>query len=309
VFKPADSVPASAWALTDILFRAGLPAGVLNLVMGRGSLVGNAIVNHDLVDAVSFTGSQDVGQRIAGQLITRLAKIQLEMGGKNPLVILDDADLDVAVEVAVQGSYYSTGQRCTASSRLIVTRGIHDAFVEAVIRRLERIRVGHALDPDIDIGPVAEEKQLRSNLDYIQTGKAEGAELAFGGEPLQRTTQGFYMQPALFVQARNDMRIAREEIFGPVACVVFAADYEEALAIANDTQFGLSSGIVTTSLKYASHFKRHSSAGLVMVNTPTAGVDFHVPFGGRKKSSYGPREQGRYAAEFYTSVKTAYTAP
>jgi acyl-CoA reductase-like NAD-dependent aldehyde dehydrogenase len=308
VFKPADSVPASAWALTDILFRAGLPAGVLNLVMGRGSIVGNAIVNHDLVDAVSFTGSQEVGQRIAGQLITRMAKIQLEMGGKNPLIVLDDADLDVAVEVAVQGSYYSTGQRCTASSRLIVTRGIHDAFVHALTARLKQINVGNALDPKTDIGPVAEERQLQGNLDYVQIGQAEGAQLAFGGGRLERATNGFYMEPALFVDARNDMKIAREEIFGPVACIIPADDYDEALAIANDTQFGLSSGIVTTSLKYASHFKRHSGAGLAMVNVPTAGIDFHVPFGGRKKSSYGPREQGRYAVEFYTSIKTAYTA-
>jgi aldehyde dehydrogenase (NAD+) len=230
------------------------------------------------------------------------------MGGKNPLVVLDDADIEVAVEVAVQGSYYSTGQRCTASSRLIVTSGIHDAFVDALIGRLAQLRVGHALDPASNVGPVAEDRQLRGNLEYVEVGKSEGAQLVFGGTTLDRPTEGFYMQPALFVHARNHMRIAREEIFGPVACVIPAANYDEALAIANDTQFGLSSGIVTSSLKHASHFKRNASAGLVMVNTPTAGVDFHVPFGGRKRSSYGPREQGRYAAEFYTTVKTTYTA-
>lgn len=307
VFKPADAVPASAWALTEIIVRAGVPAGVFNLVMGRGSVVGDTIVGHRDVDAVSFTGSQAVGQQLAGQLAGRLAKVQLEMGGKNPLIVLDDADLDLAVEVAVQGAYYSTGQRCTASSRLIVTRGIHDAFVEAVTERLQLIRVGDALDPRTVIGPVAEAKQLHSNRDYLEVGKAEGAELVVAGE-ICDSQRGHFMRPALFVGASNDMRIAREEIFGPIACVICADNYDEAVALANDTDFGLSSGIVTTSLRHSADFKRRSSAGMVMVNTPTAGVDFHVPFGGRKQSSYGPREQGRYAAEFYTTVKTAYTA-
>ena len=308
IFKPADSVPASAWALTEVLVRVGIPAGVFNLVMGRGSIVGDRMVGHSLIDAVSFTGSQETGKRIAGRLIGRLAKIQLELGGKNPLVILDDADIDIAVNVALQGAFHSTGQRCTASSRLIVTAGIHDRFVDALLRKISAIRVGHALDPQTDVGPVADEGQLRGNLAYVDIGKNEGAELAFGGNVLERPTPGYFMQPALFLGARNHMRIAREEIFGPVACVLRADDYEEALAIANDTEFGLSSGIVTTSLKYATDFKRHSAAGMVMVNTPTAGVDFHVPFGGRKQSSYGPREQGRHAADFYTTIKTAYTA-
>jgi len=303
VFKPADAVPASAWALTEIIVRAGVPQGVFNLVMGRGSVVGDTIVGHGDVDAVSFTGSQAVGQQLAGQL----AKVQLEMGGKNPLIVLDDADLGVAVEVAAQGAYYSTGQRCTASSRLIVTRGIHDAFVEALTERLRAIRVGDALDPRTVIGPVAESKQLNSNRDYLDIGKAEGAELVVAGE-ICESPRGHFMRPVLFVGASNDMRIAREEIFGPIACVIRADDYDEAVALANDTDFGLSSGIVTTSLRHSADFKRRSSAGMVMVNTPTAGVDFHVPFGGRKQSSYGPREQGRYASEFYTTVKTAYTA-
>ncbi|MDR7156430.1 aldehyde dehydrogenase (NAD+) [Sphingobium xenophagum] len=307
VFKPADAVPASAWALTEIIARSGVPAGVFNLVMGRGGVVGDTIVGHHDIDAVSFTGSQAVGQQLASQLAGRLAKVQLEMGGKNPLIVLDDADLGVAVEVAAQGAYYSTGQRCTASSRLIVTRGIHDAFVEALIGRLQAIQVGDALDPRTVIGPVAEAKQLQSNHDYLDVGKAEGAELVVAGE-ICESQRGHFMRPALFVGASNDMRIAREEIFGPIACVIRADDYDEAVAFANDTDFGLSSGIVTTSLRHSSDFKRRSSAGMVMVNTPTAGVDFHVPFGGRKQSSYGPREQGHYAAEFYTTVKTAYTA-
>lgn len=306
VFKPAELVPGSAWALVDILVRAGLPAGVLNLVMGRGSVVGEEIVSSQDVDGVSFTGSVATGQAIAAKVVARMGKVQLEMGGKNPLVITDDADLDVAVECAIQGSYFSTGQRCTASSRLIVTPGIHDRFVQAMQARLSALKVGDALAAGTDIGPVVDQSQLETDLSYINIGVEEGARLVHGGERLQRQHDGFYLSPALFVDADNTMRIAREEIFGPVAAVIRASDYEHALALANDTQFGLCAGIVTTSLKLASHFKRHAQAGMIMVNLATAGVDYHVPFGGRKGSSYGPREQGRYAAEFYTTVKTAY---
>ena len=309
VFKPAELVPASAWALADILRRAGTPPGVFNLVMGRGSVVGEAFVNSPDVNGISFTGSVPTGRSIAAKAVARMAKFQLEMGGKNPLVIVDDADLDVAVNVATQGSYFSTGQRCTASSRLIVTEGIHDRFVAALTERLKRLKVDDALTPGTDLGPVVDQSQLDIDLRYIEIGKQEGARLAFGGERLERATKGYYLAPALFVDARPDMRIAREEIFGPVACVIRARNYEAALEMANDTEFGLSSGIVTTSLKLASHFKRYAQAGMVMVNAPTAGVDYHVPFGGTKGSSYGPREQGRYASEFFTTVKTAYTAP
>jgi aldehyde dehydrogenase (NAD+) len=238
-----------------------------------------------------------------------MAKVQLEMGGKNPLVVLDDADLPTAVNVAVQGSYYSTGQRCTASSRLIVTEGIHDRFVAALADKLKTLRVDDALASGTDIGPVVDQSQLDQDLAYIEVGRGEGAKLVAGGERLRRDTEGYYLAPALFTDAHNGMRIAREEIFGPVAAVIRARNYDEALALANDTEFGLCAGVVTTSLKHASHFKRHAQAGMVMVNLPTAGVDYHVPFGGRKGSSYGPREQGRYAAEFYTTVKTSYTAP
>jgi aldehyde dehydrogenase (NAD+) len=238
-----------------------------------------------------------------------MAKVQLEMGGKNPLVVLDDADLPTAVNAAIQGAYYSTGQRCTASSRLIVTAGIHDRFVAAMTDKLKSLKVDDALAPGTDIGPVVDPSQLEQDLRYIEIGKSEGARLAAGGERLTRDKEGYYLSPALFTGADNNMRIAREEIFGPVACVIRARDYDEALALANDTEFGLCTGIVTTSLKHAAHFKRHAQAGMVMVNLPTAGVDYHVPFGGRKGSSYGPREQGRYAAEFYTTVKTAYIAP
>ena len=309
VFKPAELAPASAWMISDCLKRAGIPPGVFNLVMGRGSVVGELFVTSPEVNAISFTGSVPTGRAIAAKAVARMAKVQLEMGGKNPLVVVDDADLATAVNVAVQGSYFSTGQRCTASSRLIVTAGIHDRFVAAVTEKLKALRVDDALAPGVDIGPVVDQSQLDIDLDYIKVGRSEGAQLVYGGELVERATKGFYLSPALFVDAKPGMRIAREEIFGPVACVIKAKDYEEALALANDTEFGLSAGICTTSLKHASHFKRHAQAGMVMVNAPTAGVDYHVPFGGSKGSSYGPKEQGRYAAEFYTNVKTAYTAP
>ncbi len=231
------------------------------------------------------------------------------MGGKNPLVVLDDADLDVAVNCAVQGAYFSTGQRCTASSRLIATPGIHDRFVDALTRRLAALAVDDALKPGTEIGPVVDQAQLDQDVSYLAIGQEEGGELAFGGNRLEREHDGYYLEPALFVGTTNDMRLNREEVFGPVAAVLKADDYEHAVALANDTEFGLVSGVVTTSLKHASDFKRQAEAGMVMVNLPTAGVDYHVPFGGRKGSSYGPREQGRYAQEFYTVVKTAYTAP
>jgi aldehyde dehydrogenase (NAD+) len=224
-------------------------------------------------------------------------------------VVLNDADLGNAVSAAVQGAFFSTGQRCTASSRIIVEKDIYPRFVQAVQEQLAGLRVGHALRSDTHIGPVVDQSQLEQNLSYVEIGKQEGARLAFGGERLQRDTEGFFMAPALFTDCSNDMRISREEIFGPIASVIPADNYEHALALANDTEFGLSSGICTTSLKHASHFKRHAQAGMVMVNAATAGVDYHVPFGGRKASSFGPREQGAYAAEFYTTVKTAYVAP
>lgn len=309
VFKPADLVPASAWALAEIISRSDLPAGVFNLVMGRGREVGEAILTSNDVDAITFTGSVETGSHIAKKAVERMARFQLEMGGKNPLVILDDADLDVAVNSAINGAYFSTGQRCTASSRLIVTQGIHSRFVDAMKQRIAALKVDNALKPDTQIGPVVDQSQLQRNQEYLDIGKGEGATLACGGERLKRDTDGYYMAPALFTDASNDMRINREEIFGPIAAVIAVSDYETALATANDTPFGLTSGIVTTSLKYASDFKRRSQSGLVMVNLPTAGTDYHVPFGGRKASSYGPREQGQYARDFYTIVKTSYTSP
>lgn len=306
VLKPADLVPGSAWALAEIISRSGLPAGVFNLVMGDGATVGQALVNHPEVDAISFTGSQAVGAQIAAACVAQHKKVQLEMGGKNPQVVLDDADLGLAVELCAQSAFFSTGQRCTASSRLIVTDGIHDRFVQALMARVQALKVDNALKAGTEIGPVASQAQLAKNLSYLEIARSEGAELLCGGQLLERETPGHYMAPAL-LSSTASMRINREEVFGPVASIIRVRDYDEALAVANDTPFGLAAGIATTSLKHATHFKRHAQAGMVMVNLPTAGVDYHVPFGGRKGSSYGPREQGRHAAEFFTTVKTAYT--
>lgn len=308
VFKPADLVPGCGWALADIISRSGLPAGVFNLAMGPGRIVGEALTTDPRVNAVSFTGSTATGERVLMACAKRRAKVQLEMGGKNPLVVLADADLEVAVNAAIQGAFYSTGQRCTASSRLIVDESIYTRFIDAMTARLATLKVGHALEQGIDIGPVVDSSQLEQDLGYIEIAKAEGARLAFGGERLKRATEGYFLNPALFVDCEPGMRHVREEIFGPVASVLPARGYEHALALANDTEFGLTAGICTTSLKHATHFKRNAKAGMVMVNVPTAGVDYHVPFGGTKGSSYGSREQGSAAVEFFTTMKTAYTS-
>ncbi|MDD0808989.1 aldehyde dehydrogenase family protein [Curvibacter sp. RS43] len=311
VFKPAELVPGCAWALAEILSRSGLPAGAFNLVMGPGAELGGALIEDRRVHGVSFTGSQTTGRRIAQACTAHGIKFQLEMGGKNPLIVLDDADLAVAVNCAVQGAFFSTGQRCTATSRIIVTDGIHDRFVQALTQRMAQLRVGDARTAGVDLGPVVDERQLAIDLGYIASAQSEGATLAFGGQHRERDENGqagFFLTPALFTDTHPDMRINSEEVFGPVATVQRARHYDEALALANNTPFGLSSGLCTTSLRHATHFKRHAQAGMVMVNTPTAGADYHVPFGGRKASSMGAREQGAYANEFYTTVKTAYTA-
>ncbi|CAB3810201.1 aldehyde dehydrogenase family protein [Paraburkholderia fynbosensis] len=308
VVKPADLVPGSTWELVKIIAEAGAPAGVINLVMGRGSVVGEALVSSPDVDALSFTGSVATGRAIGAKCFASGKKFQLEMGGKNPMVVLDDADLNVAIEACINGAFYSTGQRCTASSRFIVTEGIYDRFIDGMKARMQALKVGDALADGTHIGPVVDDKQLQQDERYIAVAREEGGTV-FGGERVECDTRGYFLAPALVTDTTPAMRINREEVFGPVASVIKVKDYDEALKVANDTEFGLSAGICTTSLKYASHFRRHMQAGMVMVNTATAGVDYHVPFGGRKGSSYGPREQGSYAREFYTTVKTAYVSP
>ena len=305
VLKPATLTPAIAFALAQIIEEAGAPPGVFNLVMGEGD-VGGAIVNHPDVDGISFTGSQGVGALVAAGAIKRQARLQLEMGGKNPLVVLDDADLDRAVAVALDGAFFGTGQRCTASSRIIATEGIHDRFVKALAERAKALRVGDALDPSTQIGPVVSEQQLQQNLRYVGIARDEGGTVLTGGDPLTLDQRGWYMAPTVISETAPDMRINTEEVFGPVASIIRVSNYEEALEIANRGQFGLSAGIVTNSLKHARHFRRAVRAGMVMVNLPTAGVDYHVPFGGTRKSSYGSREQGFAAVEFYSQTKTVY---
>ena len=306
ILKPSEKTPAVACALAEIIAHSGLPEGVFGMVNGDGAGAGQALCASPGVDAVSFTGSVATGRAIARTATERMAKVQLEMGSKNALVVLGDADLDLAVQCAINGAYFGTGQKCTASSRLIIERAVYEPFLEKFMAEASQLRVGHALDPETQIGPVIDLQQLEKNLEYIDIGRAEGATLAMGGERLERPTSGYFMQPALFTGGTNDMRLNREEVFGPIACTLVADDYEHALAMANDTEFGLTAGIMTRSLSRAAHFKRHAEAGCVMVNLPTAGTDYHVPFGGRKQSSFGPREQGQYASEFYTICKTAY---
>ncbi|MFN3536320.1 MAG: aldehyde dehydrogenase family protein [Brevundimonas sp.] len=306
VIKPAGQTPATAEALVAILHEAGLPKGVVNMIIGRGR-VGQAIVDHTGVDAISFTGSQGVGAGVAQGAVKRQARVQLEMGGKNPLVVMDDADLDRAVQIALDGSFFATGQRCTASSRLIVQDGIHDRFVAALAEKVKALRVGDALDPETQMGPAVSEDQMETSYRYIDVAKGDGGRIVTGGERLKLDKPGWYVQPTLIADTARDMRINQEEVFGPVASTIRVKSYEEALEVANGVEFGLSAGIVTTSLKHARDFQRNARAGMVMVNLPTAGVDYHVPFGGSKKSSYGPREQGFAAVEFFTQTKTAYS--
>ena len=306
IWKPANVTPASAVALTEIISRQDIPAGLFSLVMGAGRDVGQRLVESAKVNAISFTGSVPVGKGIATAAIQNLTKVQLEMGSKNALAVMDDGDIDLAVTLALGGAFGGSGQKCTASSRLIVHEGVHDAFVEKLIKGAEAMKVDHALAEGTQIGPVVSEQQLNENLAYVDLGKSEGAELACGGTRVERATEGYYMTPGVFLNTTNDMRINREEMFAPLAAVIKVGSYDEAVATVNDTNFGLTAGIVTRSLARASHFRRNARTGVVTVNLPTAGTDYHVPFGGRGDSSYGPREQGAYAKEFYTTVKTAY---
>lgn len=306
IWKPANLTPASAVALTEIIAKQDIPAGLFSLVMGPGSEVGETIAAHPGVKAVSFTGSVPVGKRIAQVAIGNFTKLQMEMGSKNALAVMDDANLDLAVSVALGGAFGGTGQKCTASSRLVVHEGIHDAFVERLIAGAQAMKVGHALAEGTQIGPVVSQTQLDENMAYVNLGLSEGAELACGGELLDLDSPGFYMSPGVFLGTHNEMRINREEMFAPLTSVIKVGSYQEALSVVNDTDFGLTSGIVTRSLARANHFRRNAQTGVVTVNLPTAGTDYHVPFGGRGESSYGPREQGRSADEFYTVVKTAY---
>ncbi len=306
VWKPANLTPASAVALVEIIARQDVPKGLVSLVMGAGSAIGQRLVESPKVGAISFTGSVPVGKGIAAGAIQNLTRVQMEMGSKNALAVMDDADLDLAVSLALGGAFGGSGQKCTASSRLVVHQSVHDQFVEKLVAGANAMKVGHALEAGTQMGPVVSEQQLKENLAYVELAASEGAELLCGGQRLEMATNGYYMSPGVFVGTNNDMRINREEMFAPLACVIPVASYDEALHVVNDTNFGLTAGIVTTNLARATHFRRNAQSGCVMVNLPTAGTDYHVPFGGRGDSSYGPREQGQTARDFYTIVKTAY---
>ena len=308
IWKPANLVPASAVALAVIIASTDLPAGLFNLVMGAGSSIGDALVTSAAIDAITFTGSVETGRRIAAGAIANMTRMQMEMGSKNALAVMDDADIDLAVACAVNGAYGGTGQKCTASSRIIVHDAVHDQFVDKMLAATKALQVGHALEEGTQIGPVVNDTQLAENLDYVALAKSEGGEILCGGERLSLAHDGFYMAPCLVAGTHNDWRVNREEMFAPIACIMRARSYDEALNIVNDTPLGLTAGIITKSLARASHFRRNADTGCVMVNLPTAGTDYHVPFGGRGDSSYGPREQGQYAVDFFTSVKTAYIA-
>ena len=306
IWKPANLVPASAVALAEIISRQDLPAGLFNLVMGAGGSIGQQLIESPAIDAISFTGSVEVGKQIAQSAIGNLTKVQMEMGSKNALAVMDDGDMEIAVAAALGGAFGGTGQKCTASSRLIVHSAVHDEFVERLAAGAAAMVVDNALKDGTQIGPVVSQTQLDENMAYMELAKSEGGEIICGGDRVSRDTDGYYMTPAVVAGTGNDWRINKEEMFAPIACVIKADSYDEALHLVNDTHFGLTSGIVTRDLARASHFRRNARTGCVMVNLPTAGTDYHVPFGGRGSSSYGPREQGGYAVEFYTTVKTAY---
>ena len=304
VLKPSTFVPGCAVMLARVLEDAGVPKGVFNLVIGDGRAAGNIMI--DAADALTFTGGTATGRDVLKRAAETMTKCQLELGGKNALVVLDDADLDLAVDIAANGAWIQTGQRCTGTERFIVTKGIHDAFVERLIKAAKAYRVGHALDPDTQIGPVANEAQFKSNLEFIADAKAEGAELAAGGAVVMGRTRGLYLAPTLFIGTRGNWRCNQHESFGPIASVIKVEDLDEAIATANDCEYKLSSGIATTNLKSAERFRKASTAGMVMINAPTAGLEYHVPLGARSPSGYGPRETGNASAEFFTEIKTSY---
>jgi aldehyde dehydrogenase (NAD+) len=311
VLKPAELTPLTAWHLADVLEKAGLPPGVFNLVVGKGSQVGQALVESPHVKAISFTGSNTVGTKLAGQCVERGIKFQLEMGGKNPVIVLQDADLDKAVELTIAGAMLSAGQKCTATSRVIVQREVLAGFRDRLAARAQALKVGDGMKPDTYMGPLVSADAEKTVLEYIEIGKQEGARLLAGGQKLTggEYDRGFYVAPTVFDEVRPDMRIAQEEIFGPVVGVIEAKSFEEALTLANQTRFGLSASVVTRDLGLALRFVREIDAGIVHVNSQTAGAEPQVPFGGFKHSSSGSREQGKAAREFFTQIKTVYLDP
>ena len=308
VIKPASLAPLSSYRLVEALHEAGVPRGVLNYVTGSGGLVGDALTSNETIKAVSFTGSTSVGNALYTKVSPRKIRIQLEMGGKNPTIVLDDADLDYAADTLINGAFFSTGQKCTACSRALIERSIYEPLVEKLVAKTRKLKVGNGLEPGVQIGPAVDEDQLKTDLDYIELAQREGAQLLCGGKRLTGGSydKGFFIEPTIFSAVSCEMRIAQEEVFGPVLALMVAEDFDDALRIANDVRFGLSASIVSKDLTLVHKFINRIEAGLITVNLPTAGVEYQLPFGGTKESSYGMREQGPQALDFYSESRTVY---
>ncbi|MCS0670119.1 alpha-ketoglutaric semialdehyde dehydrogenase GucD [Cytobacillus firmus] len=308
VLKPASESAVTCAKIVDCLHEAGIPAGVLNMVTGSGSVIGQGLADHPKVNGITFTGSNTVGKKLGQAALSRGAKYQLEMGGKNPVIVAEDADLDLAAEATVSGGLKSTGQKCTATSRVIVHAAVYDEFREKLLAKVAEIKVGDGLEDGTWMGPSASEGQLKTVLSYVEKGKAEGAKLLYGGKRSEEGTnaKGYFVEPAVFDEVTADMTIAREEIFGPVLTLMKVSSFEEALELANDSEYGLSASVFTTNISKALSFINEMDAGLVRINTESAGVELQAPFGGMKQSSSHSREQGRAAIEFFTSIKTVF---
>jgi len=308
VIKPASLAPLSAYRLVEALHEAGIPSGILNYVAGGGGSVGNAILEHPALRALSFTGSCEVGNQLHGKMAGRKVRIQLEMGGKNPTVVLRDAELDYAADILVNGAFFSTGQKCTACSRAIIEKPVYEPLVEKLMAKTRKLKVGNGLEPGIDIGPAVDSNQLETDLKYIEIARNEGAQLLCGGTRLTGGIyeKGYFIEPTLFADVTPEMRIAQEEVFGPVLALMVANDFDDAMRLANCVKFGLSASIVSRDLTRVHQFISRIEAGLITVNLPTAGVEYQLPFGGTKESSFGMREQGPAALDFYTETRTVY---
>ncbi|HEY3451441.1 MAG TPA: aldehyde dehydrogenase family protein [Myxococcales bacterium] len=308
VLKPASQAPLSAWRLVEALHEAGAPAGVVNLVTGSGTAAGNALADHPAVRGISFTGSNAVGNKLYDKVSAKRLRIQLEMGGKNPTIVLKDADVDAAVEILVNGAFFSTGQKCTSCSRAIIEQPLYDKVMEKLVARTKKLRVGNGLESNVDVGPAVSRHQLETDLEYVDIAQKEGAELLCGGRRITGGLydKGFFFEPTIFAGVKPEMRIAQEEVFGPVLAVLQAADFQDAMRLANKAKFGLAASIVSKDLSRVHEFINTIEAGLIVVNLPTAGVEYQLPFGGTKASSFGLREQGHTALDFYTETRTVY---
>jgi acyl-CoA reductase-like NAD-dependent aldehyde dehydrogenase len=308
VIKPASLAPLCALRLVEALHEAGIPAGAVNQVTGSGGAVGDALISHQAVRGISFTGSVEVGNSVYNKVAPRKIRVQLEMGGKNPTIVLKDSNLDYAADVLINGAFFSTGQKCTACSRAIIEEEIYDSLVERLVAKTRELKVGNGLEPGIQIGPAVDENQLETDLKYIEIAQREGAKLLVGGRRLTGGIydKGYFVEPTIFGGMTSSMRIAQEEVFGPVLGLMLAKDFEEAMRLANCVRFGLSASIVTRDVTRVHQFVNGIEAGLITINLPTAGVEYQLPFGGTKESSFGMREQGPLALDFYTETRTVY---